>query len=134
MQAEKGFSRTRLSERIAQTHNNCGSRQTANVKHNKAKSLFLLRITLQRRLPPIRLASRHPYWIGLQLRNEGLGSGPRRLEPYFLLLGSLKSVLQNLLVIDPAIAVTCTATFEVLGSPVLPQGVQRPLQVKWTEV
>jgi hypothetical protein len=46
----------------------------------------------------------------------------------------LKSVLQNLLVIDPAIAVTCTATFEVLGSPVLPQGVQRPLQVKWTEV
>ena len=46
----------------------------------------------------------------------------------------LKNILQKVLVIDPAKAATCLGNFEVLGSPVLPKGVHRPLQVKWAEV
>ena len=46
----------------------------------------------------------------------------------------LRTILQQVLVIDPAKAVTCIGHFEVLGSPVSPKGVVRTLQVKWTEV
>lgn len=46
----------------------------------------------------------------------------------------LQAILQKVLVADPAKAVTCIGHFDVLGSPVLPKGVLRPLQVKWTEV
>ena len=46
----------------------------------------------------------------------------------------LNGILQKVLVIDPAKAMTCIGHFEVLDSPVLTKGVQRPLQVKWSEV
>ena len=46
----------------------------------------------------------------------------------------LQAILQKALVVDPAKAVICIGHFEVLGSPVLPKGVHRPLQVKWAEV
>jgi len=45
----------------------------------------------------------------------------------------LENILEKLLVIDPAKAVTRIAHFEALGLETLPKGVLRPLQVKWTE-
>lgn len=45
----------------------------------------------------------------------------------------LESILEKVLVIDPAKAVTRIGLFEAMGGETLPKGVIRPLQVKWTE-
>jgi hypothetical protein len=47
----------------------------------------------------------------------------------------LERILETVLVIDPAKAVTRIGHFEPIGGQTLPQGVHRPcpLQVKWTE-
>jgi hypothetical protein len=44
----------------------------------------------------------------------------------------LKLILVKMLVTDPAKAISRIGQFEVLGTPSLPKGVIRPLQVKWT--
>lgn len=44
----------------------------------------------------------------------------------------LKSILDKVLVTDPIKAISRIGHFEVLGTPDLPKGVIRPLQVKWT--
>jgi hypothetical protein len=43
----------------------------------------------------------------------------------------LEQALRGRLRIDPENAITARGTFEVLGEPVMPKGVMRPLQVKW---
>ena len=45
----------------------------------------------------------------------------------------LESILEKLLVIEPAKAVTRIGHFEAMGGEALPKGVLRRLQVKWTE-
>ena len=44
----------------------------------------------------------------------------------------LKLILDRVLVTDPTKAISRVAQFEVLGTPSLPKGVMRPLQVKWS--
>ena len=45
----------------------------------------------------------------------------------------LERMLADLLVVDPAKAVTRIGHFEAAGGETLPMGVIRPLQVKWTK-
>lgn len=45
----------------------------------------------------------------------------------------LESILEKMLVIDRAKAVTRIGHFEAMGGETLPKGVLRPLQVKWAE-